>query len=502
LVRAINAQSTDIMPAPSVKRALIELPKPAVLAISCIKVQGYTGNFAQVRRESDGALFEVPFDDYNVPDAFAADTFGGGSQLRYRTVYNQAVQLGASNPLLSLGQTLDANQPECNPWCEHKGIRAIACASVISSPAVPFQYLTGATAAVNLSDCTVVLVMDGRICQQQQNFFNINSGGGSSSFQLFTNPEGLRGGSTFESTPLFSRYHPQRPCVITLSSTPTATLLGINGVETSGAQTNSSRASTAIELGSSTANYPLAADVYAMFVFAGKLTAEQTSALVAQLMSAFEIEPITTATTCVIDATSSLGSGNSVPHNLTPWFQAGIPDDWLLYNAAFGGRSLATLATQTAYTALLLNTTQSTAPTKVIVLDAPSNDISVGVYADAAAARTAMDTLITATLKPFVATLYTQGATQVFVQTVLPRVGFNTTTNFREDARIYYNQQVQIRQAELAIRVIDICSRPWANRDGTETNTTYFWTDQIHLSVTGSLEKGLLDKAAIEALTL
>jgi len=93
-----------------------------------------------------------------------------------------------------------------------------------------------------------------------------------------------------------------------------------------------------------------------------------------------------------------------------------------------------------------------------------------------------------------VSQLHAQGY-HIVIPTCIPRGGFNTTTNWRESARLYYNNLVTSNAAANGYTASDRCSVYPFN--GQTFDQSYYWTDNTHCLQRGLWTFGQVDLAAI-----
>lgn len=221
-------------------------------------------------------------------------------------------------------------------------------------------------------------------------------------------------------------------------------------------------------------------DIYAIAIFGASHTALQMTSTRSALAQSFPV-PTVFRNRLVYGGSSLITSAFDTLNQNAPW-QGGFGRNttWETYIPAVFGQTLATEFTNRANYVNLFDATKAQ---NIVVIDAPSNDISGQTsFASHAAAVAYANTLYSGTTLPFVAALKAVGY-RVVVPTTIARGSFNSGTgNFLDDARVQYNLNVVNGAAANGYFLSNRAGNGLFATQGSALNTQCYQPDQTHLT--------------------
>jgi hypothetical protein len=462
-----------------------------VSAYSVKKLVGYTGPAAQVTRVSDSATLDIGFAgstlDKVAADAFAAAT---GSTVRFSKFYDQIGSSVLANAVL-------ASMPQCSSLAEYKGMRPITSDG---SPINPPKFLrsTGTMPTLDRSVMTVYLVANVHKTWENGSFWEYADAGYTTNFgHLITNSSpvsidvnGLRSSGSLIRI---------GPSIMSVSVSPTAIILRIGGREITLSTTTTSQLVAALQLGQIifATSYAAGVDYYGMYTYAASHSSLTMQSVEASLSSVFGIQPKAAFTRTFVYGGSSLVSAFQLTNNQNPPWTIGYGKNSSAlanvecFNVSPGGTTVTQhFGTRTSMYGAQYDATKTAFVSQI---DAPSNDIAGVTFTSAADANqwvtdffgTTNTGRAVNTIMPFVAYLKALGplAKPPIVPTTIARGGWDTTTNWKETARLAYNALLNAQAATVGCIVADRAAVPQLQ---DATNLTFFNADQTHVNDNGS----------------
>lgn len=485
----------------------LQVPAGATAVYSTIRSSTWSGACLRVQRLSDNAQIDIGFVN-NIADWATADTFAGSNQLIIVKIYDQS---GNFNTLLPA----NTNNPTFKPGSNFNSIR-------------PFGYFQPAPGASSNMICPVTM---------NANSFTV--------YQVFTNYTGSKDAAFFSfqdtpangSEPVVSYIPSSSPYQASLTipggggtigfipkvaplylSCSSNGLVNFNGVLTNlGAAGSATLGQFCLGGSNVTAPYWFNGGMFFTAVYAtphsAATQAVNNASFIAPLLDTVKVNKqicydgsslvSSTNSTWGYDLPHQVGFGRATADNSLGLFLWPALDDWQCWNVGTAGRNLsAEISGAPTEYSNTLGVLPSGFLKNIMVIDAPSNDIaSSGGYASTAAAQTAMGTLWTGSVLPFVTSLLTSGFTGVVVPTCIPRTGFALGSgNFFEDARVYYNNLVRTSTAGNGYTVSDRCLPGPFSTQTSYSNTVYYAADAIHCTNLGYGIIATQDRAAILSL--
>lgn len=451
-----------------------------------LMVEGYTGPLFRIRRESDNAEMDV-YGAPRRPDYVAIDAWTGGSEPRITTVYDQE---GGGKDWT---QATAANQPYLSRQVTSNGVRpfGIWLQQVDGSSNRKFFNIP-TSVAVNARDYGYFGALHPRSSAWTQVHYELYNGA-----TAVVNAHTASGfsGLLIGGPQTASNLRPRAmPSAMAGTGSATARVVSLRGQSATISAHTAGTSANGGFVGKSTPGadaYSGMFDSYGMTLAASTPTVADTTAMLDALNSAFAFRT-TGFSKRLIYGGSSLVSGVGSTKNNSPPVLIGLDTDWEVFALDFPGQSLANGYANRATREIPL--IDGSFSRNVVVMDAPSNDIANATYADQATAESAAQTIYTNTTLAMVTALKAAHASaRVVVPTCISRTAV-TTANFKEYARLRYNQLVREGAATNGYTVADRCA--YAPFDTTPT-TAAFYTDLVHPNDTGYAVLAATDRAAI-----
>lgn len=433
--------------APSTTATPIVLPSALgtpTMIISDVRWANNTTIGCEIVQRADGATMTVGWLN-DVCDKAAADRFASGTAL---TILTKLDQSGNSN---NCTNATAATQPNYTALNEQNGVRPTSFSGTITSATV-LAFLQ-CPSTINRTAVTVYDVEANRVSLSNGIRWEFDDAGFTTPYvQLYTPGAGTTGLSSnygvVKLTTTFPRANPNVTSY-SLSGTLGYIVRTNNGVQTSSIGTPTSQAVGGFQIGKSISgtSYNAATDLYAIVIYGAAHTAVQMQSVEAVLNTSFNI-PLTFRNRIVYGGSSLITSAFATLNQQAPWQGAfGRSSTWETYIMAVFGQTLATeFANRANYTGLF----DGTKAANVVVIDAPSNDVAAATFTSAADAQqwasdfygSTNTARATNTTLPFVTALKAAGFTTVVAPTIIARGTWDTTTNWKETARLAYNTLV------------------------------------------------------------
>jgi hypothetical protein len=474
----------------------IPLPSTSGTVLSAfapnLVVEGYTGALFQLVRASDSATMDVMPTASGWPNYSAIDGWAAGSALTVSEVCDQKSSgIGAATNLV---QTTPALRPVFTSLNALSGRRSFGCHTLADLTGLANIPRFDIPAALSLSrqNFGIHAVINPRGCAQNRAYISMDNGAASDYIVMYNNASfGINPGL------VTTKAKSQLQCLSYTGSGANYKLYKDGAVLTGSASTAQTMNGGGNIGGSNQdAAFTSQADYYAMTFFS---TTPSDADITALNTWAGEVYPLAglSPTKRLVYSGSSLITSYYSTLGQTALFQMNFDyNTWDAFANGVGGQTLATQYTNRGTT---VNPLYSASRTKnVLVIDAPSNDIQAGVYADQAAAEAAADSIYNTVTLPFVAAWKALGAScAVVVPTIIARGPFDTSTNYRQYALLRYNSNVTAGAVANGYTAADRYgdSRLQNAFDGTYYNLG----DNVHLVNAGYAVMAEIDKAAILA---
>lgn len=453
---------------------------------SAIKLSSWNGACLRLVRISDSAEQDIGFSGGAVNMA-AADAFAAASDRAIIRVYDQSGNgFHLTQATASLGPSLDAG----NSW---NGITPFSVAANFTSSR---QWLSMPALNIGRQTHSVYQAVAPISSSFGEIFWEFNDGATGAQSVLYNNSNTSlihfgNGGAGVNLTGRLPAYLQ----TISFVSGASNRKIRLNGASTSFAALPALTMNAGGLVGNTvTASYYSKFNLFCLVVYDAAHDDTQAAAVDTALTNTFKVP--TAPTKNLVYGGSSLILGVDSLRNLNPVIQQRWSSDWRVWNMGLTG---VTLATEYANRAANEFVAYSGSFAKnILVIDAPSNDISGATYADVAAAEAAMTTLYNGTTLAFVTAAASQGFTKTVVPTIVARGSF-TTGNFKEQARLFYNNLVTAGATANGYVASDRAGEALLGATGAASNTAVFAADQTHLNIAGSALLAAIDKAAILA---
>lgn len=465
----------------------IAIPTTNLKAVySSIRVAGWAGMCRRVQRSSDTTQLDIGFVG-NVVDKASEDAFAAGSIL---TVVKEYDQSGNGNDRV---QTTNANRPLSSPLCEWNGIRPLTFDGWPTAANPKFMD-TPVMAGIDRQAVSVYMMVSPRAPNQQTQYVEgFSDTGFVTSAAYFICAGGSQGANfngSFFTGNVYPRAHMQTLSVI---GSPSNVRFRFDGTDNALGGAVSSTALQVFRFGklSVNANYHSSYDMFFTAIYAQADAAPANLVIENALNASFN--PDRTArnswTKQLIVDGSSLETGYFATALQNASWQGGFGRgaqgnvrEWEYFKMAIGGTTLAQANSAKGHVTGIINLARSK-----IVIGAPScsNDISVATYTSVADAQTgnvnSAQNIYTNQLLPYVVAMLAAGVTRVIVDTIIPRGGFDGTTNWKETARVYYNNLVIAGAGANNYTVADL----GAMSQFQTFDPTYYASDNIHCTPAG-----------------
>lgn len=490
---------TGIGPANSGVVQPLVLPGTPLAVFSSIRLTGWNGKYIRIQR-ADTTQTDIGFVG-NIPDCQAAITFGGGSPVTIAKWYDQS---GNGN---DMPQPTTANQPSFSATTFVNGICPVVFDGYYNNyNGLPPRSLNiPAALAPNVNSFSVLMAVRQVISYETQAWWEFTNAG-TTYFSVFNfNAAPFNGGVNTNNNGLFneatSRVRGQMTTLAVTSGAVTQNIIP-NGVSTAQTGPSSQVMNAGGQVGASIAGavYNLQGDIFAMVVYGSQLNTTDTNTVLGAFNSAFSIPQ--TFTTRLVYGGSSLISGLGSTYNQNVTRLIGLPSNVEIYN--FGNSAGQTLAQECSGTANSdeLAMYDGTKASVIFVVDADSNGIAnQAAFANAAAAIAFADNQYTTVFLPCVAARLGAGVkAHVVAPTIISRAGFDTTTNFYENARVRYNANIVAGAGANGYSVADRAANANIGCALCYLNAVYFYTDGVHLNDTGYAVMAPIDGGAISPL--
>lgn len=473
----------------------LTLPSTPVAVYSSIRYTPYLGPWGRVLCSPAATQTDVAFVN-NVPDYATAITFCGVNTPTVIKVYDQS---GNGNDLI---QNTAANQPSFSTVALVNGAMPVIVDGVFVSSTKSMVIPT--SLSLPRDNFSQFMAVRQVISYQAQNFFEFtNAGAADFSEFLFNGVPFDTGVDINNGSFVLSGVRPRgQMTTIGIRSSAGASTFSINGTVSTQAPAAALTMNHGGQVGTSIAGaiYNMQGDIFALVFYASALSDPNAALVLSAFNTAFSI-PQTFTTRLTYGGSSLISSiGSTLNQNVIR--KESLSTKVEIYN--FGNSAGQTLTQECSGdpNAAELGMYDGTKARNIFVIDAASSDIANhAAFANSAAAIAFANTLYTTVTVPCVSTRLATGATaRVVVPTIISRAGFDTTTNFYEDARVQYNLNVVAGAAANSYSVADRAANTNIGCALCYFDPTYFYFDGIHLNDNGYTVMGGIDGPIINSL--
>lgn len=452
------------------------------MVISDVRLASNTTIGCEIVQRADGATMTVGWLN-DVCDKAAADRFANGTTLSILTKLDQS---GNSNHCTN---ATAATQPAYSNLNEQSGIRPTTFPGSPSS-ATQLGFLR-CPSTLNRNAITVYDVEATRYSLDQEVHWELTDAGFTTSYvQLYNPGKGTHGlAVNYGANPQSQLFPRSNVNITSLSLGASGLVLRTNGAEFTSGTVPVSQVGGGIQIGQSVAGtiWNLASDVYAVVAYGATHTSVQMQSVEATLTPSLSV-PTAFRNRLVYGGSSLITSKLATLNQNAPWQGSyGRSTIWETYVMAVNGQTLGQeYGNRANYVALRDGSKAS----NVLAMDANSNDIAAATFTSAAdAIQWASDfygstntARATNTTLPFVVAMKAALYDRVVVPTTIARTGWDTTTNWKETARLAYNALVVAGAAANNYVVSDRAANGFFSTPSAVTNTLCYQSDQTHLT--------------------
>ncbi|GIQ77056.1 SGNH/GDSL hydrolase family protein [Bradyrhizobium sp. RD5-C2] len=465
------------------------LPGAPEAVFSAVRLSSWNGNFARVVRASDRASFDIRFRN-GVPDYNAALKFANGSSLTYSILYDQS---GNGHDLT---QPTAANQPDFSVTSLLNGIMPIIVDGTFA--ATQKSLLIPRSLSLARDNFSYFTAMRPTASLTSQSFFEFTNEASVQMASVLDADADRNSGINIHdgSTVLQSRIR-LRAQMTTLGyrSAQNAQLVTVNGQAASPLPAaGPATMNTGGTIGSSlNPSYPLRADIFAIVFYNSAVSDAVHDAVMATFDASFSIPQHFTTRLIYGGSSGIYGLGSTLNQNIVR--KINMPSSVEIYNFGISGQGLASEYANAASVELAMYDARKAS--FIVVMDAPSNDIASARFQGAADATAQAKAFYRNVTLPFVAAIKSLSPNaSAVVPTVIPRSGFDTTSNWWETARVVYNDLVVSGAAMNGYIASDRTGHVGFSEQDSWKNKNYYF-DGIHPNDTGYSVLARIDGAAI-----
>lgn len=501
-VNVLGPISAPVAPA----APLISLPAALGLPwaiYSVIKPAGYSGPCLRVQRASDNAQLDIGYTANNIVDAAAADAFANGSQLKVVVLYDVKPNEVTQAERHDLSQPVFLNAPEFTAQDLYQGIRPVMLAGFAGTTPQEWlqRTLTGDVSQLAMNAFTVYQLVAPTTSTNGNVFFEFAATPVLSGANAYT---AYIGGAGPGPTPFGINIAGQNSNLSVLGRSQLE-LWGIssgatqtarcNGVEATATPAVTAANAPLLVVGASKfgASFNATMDLFSMVVYSQTHSSAQMQT-VEPVLNGLVPMPGPLFNNKIVMAGTSIQRAIHCANKQTELTLAGLNGDpdgpfptWEAHNIGVPSQTMAacygTAGAPTPQLTFSVGLVNPAYRNNVYIFCDPINDlITAAAFANAAAATAAMDGFWTNLFLPALAAFQAQPLWNVLlVPTMIADGAFDTTTNFRETARLYWNAKVKANAGPLGYSVYDRADGPLTNSPAVaRLGAPNFFGDFLH----------------------
>lgn len=440
-----------------------------------ILVSGYSGPCVRVRRASDATEQDIGFVN-GVIDMAAAISFAAGSELTITTWYDQSANGFHAT------QTTVANQPRLRPENEWRDIQGITFDGFAESSggtkvqkylSLPVGVTTNRRAisefkviAPKSSYNDVATRENGSTTTRMIEYTALGAAGVS-----VTGSSAVTGTKFWRGNPSVNGFRANASNTIIYTDETISTLAAPAAGSATGGVIGGTLANT---------DFPYRGEWFASVSYADDIGSTDADAVRAALKSAYSVSYDQTDLIVVEGDSGPEGTSDNFCFNTIRQVLPNLVRDVHMVNVAVHGTTASTEYARRA--AKIAGANRTVTGKKILTLSMGSNDLNASVTGA---------NLYNNSVLPYVQ--YAQGlGFEVIVSTILPRVDF-TEGGAKDNERLAYNQLLRDNEAAEGFYLADYVALPELETVAATADTTYWYTDRIHLISNGmGLQAGVL----------